>query len=109
MSEKTTSSPQMRFPGPGGPGRMPGTMQVEYAENIRGTLLRIAAYFTREKGTLAAMLCVVVFGTLCGIAAPGLQSAAIDTLSGVKSGELLPTAGLMLCCYLHYSASHLAQ
>ena len=109
MSEKTTSGPQMRFPGPGGPGRMPGTMQIEYAENIGGTLLRIAAYFTREKGTLAAMLCVVVFGTLCGIAAPGLQSAAIDIISGVKSGELLPTAGLMLCCYLLYSASQLAQ
>jgi len=75
---------------------MPGAMQVEHAENIGGTLLRIAAYFTREKGTLAAMLCVVVFGTLCGIAAPGLQSGAIDIISGEREGRLLLTAGLML-------------
>lgn len=109
MNEKTTSSPPPRFPGPGGPGRMPGAMQVEHAENIGRTLLRIAAYFTREKGTLAAMLCVVVFGTLCGIAAPGLQSGAIDIISGEREGRLLLTAGLMLGCYLLYSGSQLVQ
>lgn len=109
MSEKTTSSAPLRFPGPGGPGRMPGTMQVEHAENIGGTLLRIAAYFTREKGTLAAMLCVVVFGTLCGIAAPGLQSGAIDIISGAREGRLVLAAGLMLGCYLLYSGSQLVQ
>lgn len=84
-------------------------MQVEHAENIGGTLFRIAAYFTREKGTLAAMLCVVVFGTLCGIAAPGLQSGAIDIISGEREGRLLLTAGLMLGCYLLYSGSQLVQ
>ena len=109
MTEKTTSAPPPRFPGPGGPGRMPGTMQVEHAENIGGTLLRIAACFAREKGTLAAMLCVVVFGTLCGIAAPGLQSGAIDIISGAREGRLLLAAGLMLACYLLYSGSQLVQ
>lgn len=109
MSEKTTSAPQPRFPGPGGPGRMPAAMQIEYAGDIGGTLLRIAACFTRSKGTLAAMLCVVVFGTLCGVAAPGLQSGAIDIISGEKDGRLLPAAGLMLGCYLLYSASQLVQ
>lgn len=109
MTEKTTSSPPPRFPGPGGPGRMPGTMQVEHAKNTGGTLLRIAAYFTREKGTLAAMLCVVVLGTLCGIAAPGLQSGAIDIISGAREGRLLLAAGLMLACYLLYSGSQLLQ
>lgn len=109
MTEKTTSAPPPRFPGPGGPGRMPGTMQVEHAENTGGTLLRIAACFAREKGTLAAMLCVVVFGTLCGIAAPGLQSGAIDIISGAREGRLLLAAGLMLACYLLYSGSQLVQ
>lgn len=109
MTEKTTSSPPPRFPGPGGPGRMPGGMQVEHAENTGGTLLRIGAYFTREKGTLAAMLCVVILGTLCGIAAPGLQSGAIDIISGAREGRLLLAAGLMLACYLLYSGSQLVQ
>lgn len=88
---------------------MPGSMRVEHAENTGGTLLRIAAYFTREKGTLAAMLCVVVFGTLCGIAAPSLQSGAIDIISGAREGRLLLAAGLMLACYLLYSGSQLVQ
>ena len=104
MSEKTTAP--LRFPGP---GRMPGTMQVEHAENIDGTLLRITAYFTQEKAALAGMLCVVVLGTFCGIAAPGLQSEAVDMISGAQSGDLLWTTGTMLCAYLFYSASQLVQ
>jgi len=110
MKEHTAGSPAPRFPGPGGPGRvMPGTMQVEYAENIGGTLRRIAACFTREKLTLTALLCVVTFGALCGIAAPSLQSGAIDIISGTREGRLVWTAGLMLACYLLYSGSQLAQ
>jgi len=88
---------------------MPGTMQVEHAENVGGTLKRIAACFTRERGTLGAMLFVVVLGTLCGLCAPSLQSTAIDIISGETEGALLPTAGLMLGAYLLYSGSQLAQ
>lgn len=78
MTKNTPPSGSPRFPGTGGPGRMPGTMQVEYAENIGKTLLRIAAYFAKERGTLAAMLCVVILGTLCGLCAPSLQSAKLS-------------------------------
>ncbi|MDE7220956.1 MAG: ABC transporter ATP-binding protein/permease [Oscillospiraceae bacterium] len=89
--------------------RMPGNIHIEYAENVGGTLLRIARYFTREKKVLGAMLAVVVLGTLCGIYAPSLQSKAIDIISGSAEGALLSTAGLMLGVYLLYSASQLVQ
>ncbi|ANU48033.1 ABC transporter ATP-binding protein [Enterocloster clostridioformis] len=109
MTKNTPPSGSPRFSGTGGPGRMPGTMQVEYAENIGKTLLRIAAYFAKEKGTLAAMLCVVILGTLCGLCAPSLQSGAIDIISGDKEGRLMPAAMLMLASYLLYSGSRLVQ
>ena len=109
MSESKTALPRFPNPGPGGPGRMPGTAQIEYAENVGGTLKRIITYFTRERGTLAAMLCVVVLGTLCGLWAPSLQSTAIDIISGETEGTLLTTAGLMLGAYLVYSLGQLVQ
>lgn len=110
MSGTKPSARMPRIPGAGGgPGRMPGTMQVEYAEHIGGTLLRIAAYFTRERKTLWAMLAVVVLGTLCGLWAPSLQSKAIDIISGEAEGVLTNTVGLMLGAYLLYSASRLVQ
>lgn len=83
---------------------MPGTAQVEHAENMGGTLRRLVAYFIRERGTLAAMLGVVTLGTLCGLWAPSLQSTAIDIISGEAEGVLPATAGLMLGAYLLYSA-----
>ena len=38
---------------------------VEYAENIVGTLRRIVTYFIKEKVLVITMLAIVVFGTLC--------------------------------------------
>ena len=110
MREMKPAAQMPRIPGAGGgPGRMPGTMQVEYAEHLGGTLLRIAAYLARERATLAAMLAVVVLGTLCGLWAPSLQSRAIDIISGEAEGILTNTVGLMLGAYLLYSASRLVQ
>ncbi len=110
MSEIKPSAQMPRITSAGGgPGRMPGTMQVEYAEHVGRTLLRIAAYFTRERSTMAAMLGVVVLGTLCGLWAPSLQSTAVDIISGEADGVLGRTVGLMLGAYLLYSASRLVQ
>lgn len=82
---------------------------VEYAENIGGTLKRIAAYFAREKMLVAGMMAVVVFGTLCGVYAPSLQSKAIDIIAGVEEESLISTLVLMLAVYLLYSGSQLIQ
>ena len=82
---------------------------VEYAENIGGTLKRILTYFAKEKVLVFSMLAIVLFGTLCGIYAPSLQSKAIDIIAGTKEGTLAGTLVLMLAVYLLYSASQLFQ
>lgn len=82
---------------------------VEYAENIGGTLKRILTYFAREKMLVISMLAVVVFGTLCGVYAPSLQSKAIDIIAGTGEGSLAASLVLMLTVYLLYSGSQLVQ
>ena len=49
-------------------------VEVEHAENVGDTLKRVLTYFAREKMLVIAMLLIVVFGTLCGVYAPSLQS-----------------------------------
>lgn len=94
------------------PGRLNHSQrfaEVEHAENVSATLRRIAAYFMREKGIVTGMLAVVIFGTLCGICAPSLQSNAIDIIAGERTGRLFDTLILMLTLYLLYSAGGLLQ
>lgn len=82
---------------------------VEYAENIGGTLKRILTYFAREKILVFSMLAIVLFGTLCGIYAPTLQSKAIDIIAGTQEGGLANALIWMLAVYLLYSGSQLLQ
>ena len=82
---------------------------VEYAEDISGTLKRILTYFAKEKTLVFSMLTIVLFGTLCGIYAPSLQSGAIDIIAGTQEGRLAGTLMLMLAVYLLYSGSQLLQ
>ena len=83
--------------------------EIQHAENISTTLKRIITYFTHEKAMVIAMLIVVIFGTLCGVYAPSLQSNAIDIIAGTKATSLLQTLILMLSTYLLYSGSQLLQ
>lgn len=55
------------------------------------------------------MLAVVIFGTICGIYAPSLQSNAIDIIAGERTGRLGCTLVFMLSVYLCYSISGLLQ
>ena len=83
--------------------------EVEHAKNAGATLRRILTYFAREKAMVFAILAVVVFGTLCGVFAPSLQSRAIDIIAGARTGSLSRALIVMLAVYLLYSASQLAQ
>ena len=83
--------------------------EVEHAEHIGTTLQRILTYFARERGIVAGMLVIVIFGTLCGIYAPSLQSRAIDIIAGTASGNLIKSLIFMLAVYLLYSGSQLVQ
>lgn len=83
--------------------------EVEHAENIGKTLRRIWLYFAREKIMVICMLCIVIFGTLCGVYAPSLQSKAIDIIAGIAEGKIVNTLIMMLVIYVLYSSSQLFQ
>lgn len=84
-------------------------VQVEHAENVGKTLKRVATYFVHEKNTVICMLLIVVFGTVCGVYAPSLQSNAVDIIAGTGTGNLAFTLIFMLAVYLLYSGSQLLQ
>ncbi|MGN1328828.1 MAG: ABC transporter ATP-binding protein [Eubacterium sp.] len=84
-------------------------VQVEHAENINGTLKRILTYFAKEKQMVICLLAVVIFGTLCGIYAPKLQSNAVDIIAGSYDGNFKRTLIFMVALYLLYSFSQLLQ
>ena len=104
MAEKKAADRYMRTP-----NHAARFAEVEHAEHLGATVRRICAYFAREKVMVIAMLAVVVFGTLCGVYAPTLQSRAIDVIAGTGDGLLAGTLALMLAVYLLYSASQLLQ
>ena len=83
--------------------------EAEHAENVGATLRRIITYFLHEKKLVIFMLVIVVFGTLCGIYAPSLQSKAVDIIAGERAGVLSHTLLFMLSVYLLYSACSLLQ
>lgn len=83
--------------------------QVEHPEHGKATLRRLAAYFARERGMVAAMLGAVLLGTLCGLYAPSLQSRAIDIIAGTEAGPLPQALAWMLTVYLLYSGCQLLQ
>lgn len=83
--------------------------EAEHAENIGAAVRRIITYFMREKRLVAAMLAIVIFGSICGIYAPSLQSRAVDMIAGEKEGVLSRTLLLMFAVYLLYSICSLLQ
>ena len=94
---------------PGMPQRGNRFAEAEHAENAGKTLRRIVTYFAREKVMVFGMLLTVIFGTLCGVYAPSLQSRAIDIIAGERQGDLVSSLLLMLLVYLLYSGSQLLQ
>lgn len=108
MAEEKERSPAAR--------NIPGMMnhsqrfaEAEHAENAGAALRRVAAYFAKEKAMVLVMLAAVVFGTVCGVYAPSLQSNAIDIIAGVRTGSLTWTVLWMLSVYLLYSVCQLLQ
>ena len=94
---------------PGMMNRRDRFAEAEHADNVGATLRRITTYFLQEKKLVICMLTIVVFGTLCGIYAPGLQSRAVDIIAGERAGVLSHTLLFMLLAYLLYSAGSLLQ
>jgi len=83
------------------PHRGPGHFaEIEYADNISGTVRRIFRYFLRERGLVLALMLIVVLSAVSWIAAPAFQSSAIDIIAGKETGLSFGLAlGAMLACY----------
>lgn len=94
---------------PGMANRRERFAETEHAADVGVAFRRIAIYFAGEKKLVLSPLIIVVFGTLCGIYAPSLQSRAIDIISGEKAGVFSRTLILMLSVYLLYSVCSLRQ
>ncbi len=104
--QKEQQPPERNIPGM---NRHEHFVQAEHAEHAGATLKRIAGYFVRERKLVFCMLAIVIFGTICGVLAPSLQSKAIDRITGADQGKVLPMLALMLGVYLLYSGSQLLQ
>lgn len=84
-------------------------VQVEHARDKKGTTKRMLSYFAKEKVLVAAMFFVILFGTICGVYAPKLQSEAIDQIFAQKREALFLLIGGMLLLYLIYTGCQLVQ
>ena len=98
--------PQQNIPGS---NRHERFGEVQHAKHTGAALKRMITYFAHEKVIVVCMLCAVIFGTICGVYAPSLQSNAIDIIAGMKAGNLWRTVGCMLFVYLLYSGGQLLQ
>lgn len=83
--------------------------EVQHAQNVRSTLKRIIVYFMKEKTMVLCMFVTVIFGTLCGVYAPSMQSNAIDIIAGTNTGSFIKALIIMLVLYLLYGVSQLLQ
>ncbi|MDE7124101.1 MAG: ABC transporter ATP-binding protein/permease [Eubacterium sp.] len=92
-----------------GAGRYQRFAEAEHAENIGATIKRIGAYFVHERAMVIGMLFIVIFGTLCGVYAPSLQSNAVDIIAGTREESLPRALIFMIIVYLLYSVSQLLQ
>ena len=88
----------------GGPG---DRFAIEYADNAGAAMKRLISYFGAQIRLVLLLLVIVIFGTLCGVYAPSMQSKAIDIIAGTEEGILKDCVIAMLIAYLLYSASQL--
>ena len=99
MSENENKNKNIDRNIPGMLNRSTRFAEVEHAQHAGKTVKRILKYFAKEKGFVLAMLFVVIFGTLCGIFAPSLQSTAIDIIAGEQEGNFISTLIMMAAVY----------
>lgn len=87
----------MRIPGMRGP-RNRG-MIVEKPKKGRETALKLLGYFKKEVLLVAGLLAVVIWGVICSVMAPKLQSNAVDTIAGGRFGDIDAVLFVMIVLY----------
>ncbi len=82
------SLPMGRGPGgrPGGP--MGARVNKEKPKNVKTTLKRLIKYIGKSKLLILLLVLIMVAVTVCDLAGPALQGAAIDTVKISELGEI---------------------
>lgn len=108
MSSKFESKPavNMRIPGTRGP-RNYG--MVEKPKEGKKTIYRLLEYFSKEIKLIVMLILVVAIVVVCSVAAPGLQSRAVDTIAEGRYSEIGNILLIMLMLYCVYSLSTFFQ
>jgi ATP-binding cassette subfamily B protein len=119
MSEQTNGTSNaksagngIRVPGMGGPrggGPMGARLNMEKPREGKKTFCRLIDYFVTEKKLFGIMLLVVLLLVICQVAAPKLQSDAIDEITGGAMEHLPVLMGAMLFLYLIAAVATWAQ
>ena len=81
--------PEMRRPGGmGGGGPMGARVNAEKPKNTWNTLKRLFKYIGKSKFLLIGLVLIMAVVTVCDLAGPALQGAAINTISVNEGGGL---------------------
>ncbi len=103
-AKPTQSMPPLR-PGRGRPGFSPS----EKPKNSKKTVKRLLKYFKNERKTVVCLFVTVILSVICSVAAPSLQSKAIDSVSAGNFSSVGTILIEMLCVYIFYSLMNLLQ
>ncbi len=82
---RTQRSPGPRMPGPGPRGH--GSMTVEKAKNVRGTLRRLTSYVAEYRAALLAVIVLAALATGMGLAGPYLMGKGVDAILQIAMGR----------------------
>jgi len=104
MSDSARSNVAQR-----GFGRRGMGAPVEKPKEGGRTVRRLAGYFRQERRAVALLLIAVVAAVAAGVAAPGFQSAAIDSIVAGRYDAVGGTLTAMLLLYLVNGVSILLQ
>jgi ATP-binding cassette subfamily B multidrug efflux pump len=99
------NAPPMRPGGHGGPGGPGGFGNIARAKDPRGTLARLASYFSDFRGRLYVVgVCIVVY-TMLGLVGPYLMGVALDRFIARGDGDgLVRVALLMVAAFVANNA-----
>jgi ATP-binding cassette subfamily B multidrug efflux pump len=90
------NAPPMRPGGAGGAGGPGGFANIARAKDPRGTLARLASYFSDSRGRLYVVgACIVVY-TMLGLVGPYLMGVALDRFIARGNGEGLVRIALLM-------------
>lgn len=106
MSNENKPQVNIKIPGMRGPKSFGVT---EKPKEGKKTIAKLFKYFSRELKLIILLIASVTVVVVCSVAAPGLQSKAIDAIADGKYSSIGTILIAMLVLYIIYSLSNLMQ